>query len=104
MSLSFEQPAEPRNQRLAAAMWTLLALFGLRVVGQLCVEIWQPSWLPPSEEWASGAIPYPTLLASQVLIILFMAAICWQFTIGRGFFFRANRAQGRAWLSFGSVY
>jgi hypothetical protein len=66
----------------ALALWVLLALFVLRVVGQILVEFGHVGWLPPSPEWFSGAIPYPQLLASQFVVIAVMAAVNVAFTLG----------------------
>ncbi len=50
----------------------LLALFVLRVLGQILVVLFAPSWLPPMEAWYSGLLPYPLLLPAQILIIALM--------------------------------
>jgi hypothetical protein len=47
----------------------LLALFLLRVLGQLLVVLFAPAWLPPMEAWYSGLLPYPLLLPAQILIV-----------------------------------
>jgi hypothetical protein len=65
----------------------LFALFILRVAGQALVAFLDVRFLPPMERWYSGLIPYPYLLASQILIIALMARVCLDFTRGRGFFF-----------------
>lgn len=57
-----------RMTRTALALWLLAGLFCLRVLGQVLVEFGDVQFLPPSKEWASGLIPYPLLLVSQVLI------------------------------------
>lgn len=56
------------------------------------------------EEWFSGALAYPWLLASQVLIILLYAKIALDFTRGRGFFVHPVRRLGNGLLLFGAVY
>src|SRR5947209_16609795 len=67
-------------------LWLLLALFCLRVLGQILVALFSVSFLPPMEEWFSGVISYPPLLASQFLIILLFGKICLDYTRGRGYF------------------
>ena len=57
-----------------------------RVVGQLVVYRYAPRWLPPMDEWQSGLLPYPVLLASQAVVLTFMTLICIDFARGRGFF------------------
>jgi uncharacterized protein len=78
----------------ATLLWVLLTLFVLRVLGQLLVVSGAAAFLPPMEEWHSGLLPYPLLLASQVVIIAALATVCLQFSRGRGLFVRPQ-----AWLA-----
>jgi uncharacterized protein len=80
------------------ALWALLALFALRVLGQMLVAFFGVSWLPPMERWYSGLMPYEYLLPSQLLILAFMAKICTDFTRGRGFFVRPRRFFAVHWV------
>ena len=50
-------------------LWVLLSLFALRVLGQLLVVAGIAPFLPPMDDWQSGLLPYPLLLASQILIL-----------------------------------
>jgi hypothetical protein len=50
----------------------LLALFIVRVAGQLLVVLFAPGWLPPMDAWYSGLLPYPLLLPAQIVIIALM--------------------------------
>ena len=59
----------------AAALAVLSGLFVLRVLGQVLVALRHPSWLPPMEQWYSGLLPYPQLLATQVLMVIGMIAL-----------------------------
>ena len=86
------------------ALWALLALFALRVLGQMLVAFFDVGWLPPMQRWYSGLMPYEYLLPSQLLILAVMAKICADFTRGRGFFVRPRRLLAGAWLWFGWVY
>ena len=70
----------------AALLWILLALFALRVLGQLLVVAGVAPFLPPMDEWQSGLLPYPLLLASQMLILVLLASVCLQFSRGTGYF------------------
>ena len=45
--------------RVAWVLWTLLALFVLRVTGQALVAFLEVGFLPPMSEWYSGLLPYP---------------------------------------------
>jgi uncharacterized protein len=71
----------------ATLLWLLLALFALRVLGQLFVVEGLAPFLPPMDDWQSGLLPYPMLLASQVLILWLFGAVCVQFSRGSGYFF-----------------
>lgn len=72
----------------AILLWVLLTLFVLRVLGQLLVVNNLAPSLPPMDDWQSGLLPYPLLLASQLLIIGVLATVCVQFSRGRGYFVR----------------
>ena len=75
-------------------LWVLLSLFALRVLGQLLVVAGLAPFLPPMDDWQSGLLPYPLLLASQILILAVLAAVCIQFSQQRGYFVRP-----RTWLA-----
>lgn len=47
----------------------LLAAFVVRVLAQLLQFFSEIAWLPPFTAWAAGGLPYPLLVAIQVLII-----------------------------------
>ena len=87
-----------------AAMWLLLFLFGLRILGQGLLAFLDVSFLPPMEAWYSGLLPYPWLLLSQFVIILLYGKVCFDFTRGHGFFVIPRRNLGLCVLGFGSVY
>lgn len=91
------------NKR-AFALWVLFGLFICRVLGQLLVALNLAPFLPPMQEWFSGAIPYPSLLFSQIIIILLFGKVCLDFTRGRGFFVVRHRKFGIGFLVFGSIY
>ena len=85
-------------------LWILLSLFILRVFGQFLVAHGWAPFLPPMEEWFSGAVPYPRLLFCQILIIILFSKICIDFTRNQGFFVTPNRKLGATLLIFGSIY
>ena len=74
-------------------LWILLALFTLRVLGQLLVVAGHAPFLPAMDDWQSGLLPYPFLLASQIVIIGLLATVCLQFSRGEGYF-----VQYHAWV------
>jgi uncharacterized protein len=85
-------------------MWLLLALFCCRVLGQVFVVLLAPGWLPPMKEWQSGLLPYPMLLASQIVIIGVFAMICLQVARGNGRFGAASPIWGNRLRWFGMIY
>ena len=85
-------------------LWALLALFCARVLGQLLVATLGVSFLPPMEEWFSGLIPYPPLLASQLAIIVLFGWVATQFSRGRGWVTHPNLRLGRGLAIFGTLY
>jgi hypothetical protein len=85
-------------------LWSLLALFVLRVAGQALVAFLDVRFLPPMQAWYSGLMPYEYLLPSQLVIIALMAKICLDFTRRRGFFFEPKRSFATVWLLFGYLY
>lgn len=87
------------TRRRAPWLWLLLALFCLRVLGQMLVAFWGVRFLPPMQEWQSGLLPYPVLLVSQFLIMALLAKVAADFTRQRGYFAIPN-----ARLAIGAVY
>lgn len=98
------QGMKQRRRRVTTALWILFAAFCLRVAGQALVELAGVEFLPPAEEWYSGAIPYGPLLAMQILIILLLGKICLDLTRGGGWFATARHGLGTVFLTFGTVY
>ncbi|WP_339749338.1 CocE/NonD family hydrolase [uncultured Rubinisphaera sp.] len=97
ISRSVERP-------IVLVLWGLFGLFCLRVSGQILVETGFGEFLPPSPEWFSGLIPYPWLLASQVLILILMARI--NLGVAREWTWYASQRPtlGRTLLFLGTVY
>lgn len=91
-------------QRYFPFLWILLFLFILRVLGQLLVACGWAPFLPPMEEWFSGAVPYPRLVFAQILIIILFGKICIDFTRNKGFFVVPRRNLGVGLLTFGATY
>jgi len=91
-------------RRLAPVLWALLGLFVLRVTGQALVVFFHVDFLPPMQQWYSGLLSYEYLLPSQIVIIVFMAKVCVDFTRGAGFFVTPRRFFAVPWLYFGYLY
>mgnify|MGYP000249319702 CR=1 FL=1 len=88
----------------AILLWILLTLFVCRVLGQLTVLLFAPSFLPPMEDWYSGLMPYGLLLPSQLIIISVFSKINLDITHVKGYFARPNHRMG-LWLKyFGVIY
>ena len=68
-------------------LWILFSLFACRVLGQLLVVAGQAPFLPPMDDWQSGLLPYPLLLAAQIVILSLLAIVCLQFSRRDGYFF-----------------
>jgi len=66
-------------------LWLFTALLVARVLGQLVVASMSPKWLPPFEQWQSGLLPYPALLAGQAVVLVLMTRISTDFSRGHGF-------------------
>lgn len=61
-------------------LWFCLALFTLRVVGQLLVYWFGLPFLPDFDTWYSGAISYHFLIVWQLIIIILMAVFAFRFS------------------------
>jgi hypothetical protein len=70
---------------LSYALWLFTVLLIGRVLGQVVVVLWAPRWLPPMEQWQSGLLPYPVLLAGQAVVLTLMIGISIDFSRGAGF-------------------
>jgi uncharacterized protein len=89
------------------ALWVLLGLFVIRVVGQILVGLdvlHAGGLVRPWDEWQSGLLPYPWLLVSQLLIVVTLAKASADVSRGRGYFARPNRTLGKGLILFGCVY
>jgi hypothetical protein len=78
----------------------LTGLFAFRVVAQPAALAFD-GLLPSFESWARGGLPYPVLLATQLVILGWLARTAWRFSIGKVV---PHRRMGRLALAFGGVY
>jgi hypothetical protein len=86
-------------------LWLFTALLFLRVIGQIVVVLWAPRWLPPMHQWQSGLLPYPVLLAGQILVLTLMVWICLDFSRTTGVFLNPRRSEvGRFTIWFSYFY
>jgi hypothetical protein len=88
----------------AALLWSCIALFGARVIGQLETVLVQPEWLPDMDAWYSGLLPYPLLLLAQIIILMAMTAVAWNRRVRTGCFARANPRGAGALRIFAGLY
>ncbi|HYN10540.1 MAG TPA: hypothetical protein VES67_24350 [Vicinamibacterales bacterium] len=85
-------------------LWVLTILLAGRVVGQLIVARWAPRWLPPMEQWQSGLLPYPALVAGQAVVLTLMVWISTDFSRGEGYWVQPHPHLGRAALWWSYLY
>jgi len=92
------------RRRTALILSALALLFGLRVAGQYVAFRWAPEFLPPMEAWYSGALPYPLLLPSQLVILAFQAFLQTALWTGRGPLSKPHTRWGRRIRGFAWIY
>jgi hypothetical protein len=88
----------------ALYLWLFTALLFGRVVGQLMVVRSAPRWLPPMEQWQSGLLPYPVLLAGQAVVLTLMVWISIDFSRGAGVWVEPRPRLGFATLLWSGLY
>jgi len=82
----------------------LTLLFFIRIAGQALAAFAAVAWLPAMAHWYSGLIPYPTLLAIQILMLLVMVKICVDICRASGFFASRRPSWSRYLLAFSALY
>ena len=85
-------------------LWAFTILLIGRVAGQVVVALRAPAWLPPMEQWQSGLLPYPVLLACQAVVLTLMVWIAADFSRAAGFWIAPRPRLGAAALWWSSVY
>lgn len=60
------------SRRYAPWLWLLTGLFSIRVIAQPSSLLINSRFLPTFESWHGGVLPYPILLITQLLILLWM--------------------------------
>jgi hypothetical protein len=79
-----------RGRSAAILMWTCIAMFAARVLGQVEALLLAPDWLPDMDAWYSGLLPYPLLLPAQIAILMTMTAVAWNRRVRTGRFAAAH--------------
>jgi hypothetical protein len=93
-----------RGLDAAILLWSCIALFAARVIGQLEVLLLAPEWLPEMDAWYSGLLPYPVLLPAQILILMIMSVVAWNRRIRTGRFARAKPRVAAGLRGFALLY
>jgi hypothetical protein len=93
-----------RGREAALLMWTCLALFGARVIGQFELLVAAPEWLPDMDAWYSGLLPYYLLLPVQIALLMIMAVVAWSRRVRTGRFALANPRMARALRGLALLY
>lgn len=88
----------------AAVVWLLQGLFALRVLGQIYVGLYQPPWLPGWDEWYSGLMPYPWLLPTQLVMLMAMTTLSYDYARGSGRLLIESARIGRTVRGFSYLY
>jgi hypothetical protein len=93
-----------RSCEVSALLWTCVALFGARVLGQLEALLIAPDWLPDMDAWYSGLMPYYLLLPAQIALLMLMSVVAWNRRVRSGAFARANPRAAGALRLFALLY
>jgi hypothetical protein len=96
--------AAKRPVSAATLLWTCVALFAARVIGQLETLLVAPRWLPDMDAWYSGLLPSPVLLPAQIAILRLMAIVAWNPRVRSGAFARARPRAAQALRMFAGIY
>lgn len=100
--------ASPRTVTNPAAvsywLWMFTLLLAGRVIGQVVVVLWAPRWLPPMEQWQSGLLPYPVLLAGQAVVLVLMVSVSIDFAAGAGYWLEPHPRLGAAAVLWSCLY
>ena len=82
-------------------LWILAALFALRVAAQPLALVVEAPVLPRFESWHSALLPYPLLLAAQLLILAWLVTTAARVSRGG---VQPNRMFGRLVLGVAAAY
>jgi hypothetical protein len=82
-------------------LWTLTALFALRVIAQPLALVVDSPLLPRFESWHSGVVPYGLLVVAQLFILAWLTATAWRVSQAT---VKPNRKFGKPLLLSAAVY
>jgi hypothetical protein len=74
------------GREVALLLWSCIALFAARVIGQFEALVAQPAWLPDMDAWYSGLLPYHLLLPLQIALLMLMSVVAWNRRVRTGRF------------------
>jgi len=89
------------TQPYGLALWILAGLFALRVAAQPLALFVDSPVLPRFESWHGGVLPYPLLLATQLLILAWLLLTARRVSRAA---LKPSRKSGRLLLAIASVY
>jgi hypothetical protein len=78
------------SRSVAMLLWSCMALFAARVIGQFEAFMLTPTWLPGMDAWYSGLLPYYLLLPAQIGLLMIMAVVTWNRRVRTGRFAAAR--------------
>jgi hypothetical protein len=82
----------------------LTLLFLLRVLGQALVVFFPVGWLPATEQWSSGLVPYPALFGIQLIMLIGMVKIAADVWRGGGLFAGPRPSWSRFLIVCSAIY
>jgi uncharacterized membrane protein YozB (DUF420 family) len=92
------------GREVALLLWSCIALFAARVIGQFEALVAAPPWLPDMEAWYSGVLPYYLLLPVQIALLMIMAVVAWNRRVRTGRFALAHPRLARVLRSLAVLY
>ena len=92
------------GREVAVLLWSCIALFAARVIGQFEALVAAPSWLPGMDAWYSGLLPYYLLLPVQIALLMVMAVVAWNRRVRTGRFALARPGLARVLRIFAVAY
>lgn len=82
-------------------MMGFLGIFFLRICAQLVQAIYPITFIPDFYSWQSGAVPYPILLALQLVVVVFCVHMIKKFYTSS---VQENKTTGLIYLLIGGIY